>query len=332
MSSTELHVVVGAAGATGRRVAAALLAQGFPVRALSRDGRGKPTQGRAQPTWVAADATDLESMTVACSGAAAVYHCAMPPIERWRPDFPVMTDVIIEATARAGARLVYADDTWMYGQVTGPMTPDTPWRPVSPHGVLRAWLAERMLTAAAAGRLPVSIVRAGELYGAGVRSMIADNVFAGVARGRVAHWFGDPDQPITPTLVDDFARTLAAVGVLDSEDSAVWHVPHPATTTGRAFVTEAARQAGRRIRLLSHGRSQLRIAGLVSPLAREGSELVYQFEQPFVVDGSATQARFGVRPTPYADGIAAILAGYLDQREAIPSRSSGQIPNRVVGA
>jgi hypothetical protein len=55
----------------------------------------------------------------------------------------------------------YADDTWMYGRVDAPMTEGTPWRPVSSRGVLRARLAERMLHAAAAGRLQVSVVRGG---------------------------------------------------------------------------------------------------------------------------------------------------------------------------
>ena len=308
MKTDDLHVVVGAAGATGRRVVTCLLEQGHPVRAVSRDGRGPRLPGPDQPDWVTADALDRDSMIAACAGATTVYQCAMPPIERWRADFPVMTDAIIDGAAEGGARLVYADDTWMYGRVDGPMRPDTPCRPISSQGVLRAWLAERMLTAAAGGRLPVSIVRAGELYGADARSMIAGNVFGAVARGRTAHWFGDPDLPITPTLVDDFARTIAAVGVGDTSSSAVWHVPHARPTSGRELVAEAARQAGTRARVMAHGSGQLRALGLLVPLARQGAELVYQFEQPFVVDGSATTARFGVQPTAYADGIASVLA------------------------
>ncbi|GAA1436852.1 hypothetical protein GCM10009616_37580 [Microlunatus lacustris] len=104
----------------------------------------------------------------------------MPPLLRWQTDFPPVTDARLSAVGAAGARLVYADDTWMYGRVDGPMTPQTPDRPVSSRE--RGPLADRR------------------------------QHLRGRPAGPVAHWFGDTDVPITPTFVDDFARTLAAVG------------------------------------------------------------------------------------------------------------------------
>jgi nucleoside-diphosphate-sugar epimerase len=195
----------------------------------------------------------------------------------------------------------------MYGRVAGPMTEDTPERPVSALGVLRAWIAERMLHAATAGRVRVSIARAGELYGPGVRSLIAGNVFGAALRGRTVHWVGDPDLPLTPTFIGDFARTVAVLGLADSSDAAVWHVPHPAPTTGRALAGEACRQAGTRLRLRRHGSAQVRALGVVLPLARLGAGMVYQFEQPFVVDGSRAAAAFGLPATPYEEGVRATL-------------------------
>lgn len=300
MGDRELHVVVGAAGVTGRLVVRHLLAAGCRVRAVTRDGR-PVGEDRADP--VAADAADPVALAAAAAGAVALHHCAMPPLTRWRPDFPPLTDAVIAAGEATGARVVYADDTWMYGRVAGPMTPDLPYRPVSAPGVLRAWLAERFEHAAAAGRIRLSVVRAGELYGPGVRSMIAGTVFGAVARGRTARWFGRPDQPITPTYVDDFARTIAAAGRLDRSDSRVWHVPHPGAVTGRELVELAGAQAGRRAAITAIGRRQLRVLGTVVPLAREAAGLLYQFEQPFVVDGSAAAVAFDLEPTPYVRGV-----------------------------
>lgn len=305
MSDRELHVVVGAAGVTGRLVVRHLLASGVRVRAITRDGRsvGDPA---AEP--VAVDAADPVALAAAAMGATAIHHCAMPPIARWRSDFPPLTDAVIAAGEATGARVVYADDTWMYGKVSGPMTPDLPYRPVSRHGVLRAWLAERFQHAAAGGRIRLSIVRAGELYGPGARSMIAGTVFGAIRKGRTARWFGSPDLPITPTNVDDFARTIAVVGRHDTANSAIWHVPHPDPTTGRRLVTLAADQAGRRAAVAAITGRQLRALGTVVPLARDGASLIYQFEQPFVVDGSATADAFGITPTPWVDGVRDVLA------------------------
>ena len=307
MDAQGLHVVVGAGGVTGRLVVSHLLAAGRRVRALTRDGRAV---GSAGAELGAVDASDPVALTAATAGAVAIYHCAMPPIGRWLSDFPPLTDSIIEAASATGARVIYADDTWMYGRVSGPMTPDLPYRPVGRLGVLRAWLAERFSHAAAAGRIRLSIVRAGELYGPQVRSMIAGTVFGNVRRGRTARWFGDPDLPITPTYVDDFARTVAAVGQHDSGTNRVWHVPHPGPTTGRNLVALAAGQAGGRARVITTSRWQLQALGTVLPLARDGAELIYQFEQPFIVDGSATTEAFGLTATPYAEGVRAVLASH----------------------
>ncbi len=304
-ASDELHVVVGAGGGSGRLVVQHLAGSGRRVRAVTRNGRDVGTPG---VELVAADALDVRSMTGACRGARSVYFCVMPALARWRSEFPILMDSLIEAAAKTGARLVYADDTWMYGRVHGPMTEDTPCRPVSSKGTLRAWLAERILRAGDAGLLPVSIVRAGELYGPGVRSMIAGNVFPAAARGRAVRWLGDPDLPLTPTYIGDFASTLAAVGMHDDQGASTWHVPHPGTTTGRELAAAACRRAGTRLRLTAHGTRQVRLLGTVLPLARETAELVYQFEQPFVVDGSRAAPAFEISRTPYDHGIAAVLA------------------------
>ncbi len=309
----EVHVVVGAGGASGKLVVRELARSGLRVRAVTRNGRDVGTPG---VELYAADALDMRSLTESCRGASTVYFCAMPRLDRWRAEFPVLTDHMISAAAANGARLVYADDTWMYGRVDGPMTESTPYRPVSAKGTLRAWLAERILHAGSSGRLPVSIVRAGELYGPGVRSMIAGNVFAAAARGRAVRWFGNPDLPLTPTYIGDFARTLAAVGVHDSGRASTWHVPHPGILTGRQLSAAACDRAGTSLKLTSHGTRQVSLLGMVVPLAREGAELVYQFEQPFVVDGSRAAAALHIRPTPYDQGIAATL---LEQGIALRS-------------
>ncbi len=319
---SDLHVVVGAGGAVGRLVVAHLHAAGVRVRAVTRDGRDVGTPGVER---VAADAADAAALTAACRGAVAVHHCVMPGFIRWTEQFPVVTDALVDAAGAVGARLVYADDTWMYGRVEAPMTEDTPWRPVSDRGVLRAWLAERLLHAAASGRLQVSIARAGELYGPGVRSLIAGNVFAAALRGRPVHWIGDPDLPLTPTFVDDFARTVAVLGLRDTADAGVWHVPHPGRTTGRQLAAEACRQAGTRLRLLRHGHRQARAIGWFVPLVREGAELVYQFEQPFEVDGSRARSAFGLTPTRYEDGVRRTLAAFRAPGRRRPAPPAGAV-------
>ncbi len=306
---SDLHVVVGATGGTGRALVHELVRRGHRVRAVSRSGGGGFPAG---VEVVTGDATDAAAMRAVCAGARTVHNAVNPPFDRWRDLFPAAVRGTIEGAAAAGAVLVFADDTWMYGRVDAPMTETTPVRPTSHRGVLRAWLADTVLAAHDRGTVRTVIGRAGELYGPGATSLLGRTLFGAAVAGRPAVWVGDPDRPITPTLVDDFARVLAVLGEQDGDDlGRVWHVPHPAPTTGREFVAETARQAGSPARVLPVGSRAARALGLVLPIAREGAEVVYQFEMPFVVDGSAFTGRFGgPAPTPYAEGIARTLAWY----------------------
>lgn len=327
---SALHVVVGATGGTGCALVHELRRRGHRVRAVHRSGTGRFPAG---VEVVAGDATDTSRMRELCSGAAAVYNCVNPPFAHWTTIFPAAVRGTVDGAAAAGARLVFADDTWMYGRVDAPMTESTPTRPVGPKGVLRAWLAELVLGADARGACRTVIGRAGELYGPLVDSVLGPGLFGAAAVGRPVRWIGELDHPITPTHVGDFARVLATLGEAEDRDlGRVWHVPHPDPTTGRRFVRAVTDRADTRPPTLRIGSRLGRALGLVWPLAREGAELIYQFEMPFVVDGSAFAARFpGFRPTPFATGVADTLAWYGSRRRTATGCPWSTAPRRPAG-
>lgn len=53
----------------------------------------------------------------------------------------------------------------------------------------------------------------------------------------------------------------------------------------------------------------LRGMGLVWPLMRELRETEYQFRDGFIMDSSAAQATFGLKPTPWEEIVAATVRG-----------------------
>jgi nucleoside-diphosphate-sugar epimerase len=304
---TETHVVIGGSGASGSVVVRLLAERGGHVRAISRGGAFSVPPG---VETVGTDATNADRMREVCDGADVVYHCAMPPFAHWRAQFPPMTDAILAGAEAAGARLVFADDTWMYGAVNTPMTEDLPSRPVSNRGVLRAWLAEKLLRAHDQGRVAVTIARAGELYGPSVESVLAKGLFGAAVAGRPARWFGRLDMPLTPTYIEDFGRAMVTLGERSEALGRAWHVPTAPPTTGREFVRAVFDTAGTKQRVVPISSRTARVLGLVSPLAREGAEILYQFEQPFVVDSTDFTRSFNDSPTSYQDGIRATLDWY----------------------
>ncbi len=64
------------------------------------------------------------------------------------------------------------------------------------------------------------------------------------------------------------------------------------------------------------GHTAIRALGLLSPVAREGAELVYQFEAPYVVDSGKFRRAFGGAATPHREGIWRTLAWYRRQAAA----------------
>jgi hypothetical protein len=51
----------------------------------------------------------------------------------------------------------------------------------------------------------------------------------------------------------------------------------------------------------------LRLMGLFVPVLRENDEMMYQFEHDYRFDSSKIESAFGLRPTPYLQGIRASL-------------------------
>ena len=309
MSDTErVHVVVGASGGTGSALVRELLRRGRTVRAVQRGSWAEAPPG---VEVAAADASDPDAMREVCRGAGVVYNAVNPPFARWRETFPAVVDGTLAGARSAGARLVFVDDRWMYGRVTAPMTEDLPYRPASDKGVLRAWLAERVLAAHSRGEVPTVIGRAPELYGPVVESVLGRNLFGQALAGRRAFWVGALDEPLAPLFIDDFAHGLAELGEHEQALGQVWHLPSPAPLTARRFVELIAAEVGRPVAVTPLDERVVRTLGLVWPVAREGAEMLYQFRQPHSVDASRYVSTFGPgQVTPYELGIARTVDWY----------------------
>lgn len=303
-----MHVVVGASGGTGSALVRELVNRGRRVRAVNRSGRLAVPEG---VEVMAGDATDAERMQEVCRGAGVVYNAVNVPFMQWRESFPAAIDGVLAGARAADARMVFVDDTWMYGRVSGPMSEDLPYRPVSNKGVLRAWLAERVLAAHANGHVRTVIGRAPELYGPSVESVLGSNLFRlALQRGRVL-WVGEMDEPLAPMFIDDFAHGLVELGEHEAALGKAWHLPTPAPTTARAFIETMFTQVQRPAKVARLGARSARVLGIGWPVLREGAEMLYQFRQPHSVDASRYRSVFGPgKVTAYEDGIRQTLDWY----------------------
>jgi nucleoside-diphosphate-sugar epimerase len=298
-----LHLVVGA-GVIGTRVARRLADAGNTVVIVSRRGGGPVQPGVER---VAADATDTARLTELATAASTVFNCANPPYHRWPVDWPPLADAMLAAAERTGAVLVTMSNLYGYGPVDGPMTEDLPLAATTVKGRVRASMWQQALAAHQAGRVRATEVRASDYIEA--NSMFSDLVAAPVLAGRVASVPAALDMPHSFTSIDDVAATLATVAADERAWGRAWHVPTDAPRTIRQMATRLAELAGRAAPRLRHLPGPvLWLGGLVNPLAREFREVSYQFNRPFVVDSSAAQRTFGLRPTPVDGALRSMLA------------------------
>lgn len=305
-SQNELHVVFGASGGAGSAVVRALVARGKQVRAVNRSGKGSFPAG---VEMVRGDAADPVSARAAARGASVVYNCTNAPYTKWPTLFPPLWANVTDAAAYAGARLVVADNLYMYGPSDAPMTETTPYRAKTRKGETRIKMSEQLMDAHRSGKVQVAVGRAADYYGPGVTlSLYSDAMFRKALAGKNVQAAGNSNLPHTLSYIDDVGEGLATLGEHDRAFGEIWHLPVAPAITQRQFLTLLFEEAGQPPRISSLPSIVFKIAGLVVPIARELAELSYQYDAPFIVDSSKFERAFGVSATPYREGIRRTLA------------------------
>ena len=312
MADTHAVQVVVGTGPLGLAVSRELRHKGEPFRLVSRGGL---SDGSAGTEIVVADVSDAADARRAFDGASVVYQCASPRYSQWPTLMPALMRGVIEGASAVGARLVYGDNLYAYGRVSGTLTEDLPYKPVSPNTRTRAEVAEAVMKANADGRVRATIGRGSDFFGPhAVNSSVGVRVFGRLLRGKPAQVLGNPDVPHTVTFLDDFARALITLGSRDESLGEVWHVPSAETVPVRRFVELIAEQSGGPAKMQSMPSWMLAIIGLFKPDVRAVREVLYQSEEPWVVDHSKFERAFGAYPTPHPEAIKATLDWFRTQQ------------------
>jgi nucleoside-diphosphate-sugar epimerase len=286
-----------------------LVRRGETVRAISRRGLAAPgAEG------VKADAADPAQAAAAAAGAVVVYHCASPPYTSWPERFPPLTRSILGAAESSGAKLVFADNLYAYGPVSGSLREELPPNARGRKGRTRAAMAAEVLTAHQQGRVRAAIGRASDYYGPhGTGSTAGETVFGRILAGKKPQWTGRLDQPHTFHYLPDVARGLLVLAGNPKADGQIWHLPAAEPLTAQQFFDLIAQAAGRPtpVKASIAGPALLAVAGIFSPLLREMRETTYQFRAPFVADATRFEAAFGrLESTPHLIAIQETINWY----------------------
>ncbi len=297
-----ITTILGAGGPIGNELAKILAASNKPFRLVGRNP--KPVAGGAP---FVADLADKDQTIQAVTGSTVV--CLLAGLKYdlnvWQEFWPRIMANAIEACKRAGAKLIFFDNVYMYGRVAGPMTESTPYAPCSKKGEIRAKIATTLMSEVQAGRLTAMIARSADFYGPDTQNGVPNVlVFEPFAKGSKASWLVNDAVPHSLTFTPDAARGVAMLAARDSAWNQVWHLPTaPDPPTGREFIAMAATEFGvaPKYRVLS--RPMLWLARWFNPQVRESYEMLYQSDSPYLFDSTKFVTEFGFTGTSYPDGV-----------------------------
>src|SRR5436190_2512400 len=302
--------ILGAGGAIGNELIKLLAAKNQPFRLVGRNPKATP----GATETLAADLTDKDQTIRAVAGSSVVHLLVGLKYDHklWQELWPRVMSNTIEACKRARAKLLFFDNVYMYGKVSGPMTEETPFNPCSKKGEIRAKIATTLINESKAGGLAAMIARSADFYGPDTRNGVPNLlVFEPFAKKRKASWLVSDSVPHSFTYTPDAAQSLVQLAERASAWNQTWHVPTtPNPLTGKEFVGLAAKELGVATKYRVLSRPMLRIAGWFDPLVAESYEMLYQSDSPYLFYSSKFVREFGFAGTPCADGIRTTAASF----------------------
>jgi nucleoside-diphosphate-sugar epimerase len=310
-------IVVFGFGPVGRATTEALVGRGAEIRVVQRS---RPTDLPRGASFHPCDVLDAEAVCQAVEGARQVVVAIGFPYvgDIWRVSWPLAMENLIKACEASHARMVFADNLYMYGPQHDPLREDMPLTDYGIKPAVRAHITRMWMSAVAAGRVRIAALRAPDFYGPGVtQSHLGDLAFGALANGKRATLIAPPDTPHDFAYVPDIAR--AVVTLLDAPDDVfgqAWHMPCAPIQTPREILQLGADALGVKLRITALPLWSLPIMGVGSPMLREMVEMRFQWDRPYRVDARKFAERFWSDVTPFAVGARGTALSFRTTTEA----------------
>ncbi len=304
-----MQTILGSGGAIGVELAKALMQHTEDIRLVSRN----PEKVNPTDQLLAADLLNPDEVQKAVKGSEVVYLTVGLPynFKIWQAKWPVIVQNVIDACKQHKSKLVFFDNIYMYDpDCLSHMTEETPIRPVSKKGAIRAALVEMIFDSVEKGELQALVARSADFYGPSIKntSVMTETVFNYLVRGKKAIWLADANKKHSYTYTPDAGRATALLGNTDGAYNQVWHLPTaPNPFTGKEWVEAIAKELGVAPKYMVASRFMMRMIGLFDITMKEVVEMMYQNDRDYVFDSSKFENRFGFKPASYEDGIRYIV-------------------------
>ena len=311
-----MQTILGANGVIGTNLAKTLPQYTQKIRLVSRS----PKKINETDELVSADLLNRDQVFTAVEGSDIVYLTAGLPynIDTWSIQWPIIMDNVIHACKKQNAKLVFFDNVYCYGRVKGWMTEETPIKPVSKKGEVRARIANMIQEEIGKGNLKALIARAPDFYGPQTPlSFINAMIFDNYAKSKKAQLMISDEFKHSIIFTPDAAKATALLGNTESAFNQVWHLPTDRNTLTMKQIADLSAEAfGAKAGYMVLPKWMLSALGLFIPVIKESIEMLYQNDSDYLFDSSKFDKTFDFKTTTYADGIRATAASYQSVKKS----------------
>jgi 2-alkyl-3-oxoalkanoate reductase len=244
-------LVTGATGYIGQRLVSRLLEAGGGLRALILPGEDASRIEGAK--LFRGDVTDPEAVLAACRGVRRIYHLAAR-VGDWGPesDFWAVnvegTRHVLQAAERAGCeRVVMVSSIVVYGSQlrTAACHEDLAReRGVGPYSRTKSASEALALEFHAAGRVPITVVRPGNVFGPGAPLWV-DSLLRVLRAGR-GMVIGGGDGDAALAYVDHVVEVIARAGEAPAAAGRIYNATDGGGVSWRRYLRDLAGLAGAR--------------------------------------------------------------------------------------
>lgn len=300
-----MHTILGAGGPTANAILKELLSHN-PNETIRLVSRRPVTVSGPNVTWKKADLLNYAAILDAVKGSTVIYMCAGLVYDKniWQQQWPVIMQNLIYVAKETQARIIFFDNVYMYGLVTGPMLETTPYNPISVKGEVRARIATQLMDEVKAGNVQATIARAADFYGTdSMNSFLDMMVLDKYAKKQSAQWIGDSKKLHSFTYIPDTGKAMYLLGQSEQSGNQIWHLPTAAPVTGKEFIELAATIYSVKPSYSSINKFMLQLVGLFKKVVAGTVEMYYQYDHDYSFNSAKFENAFGIKPTTYQDGI-----------------------------
>ena len=310
-----IHTILGAKGSTGKALLEELTKRNCTIRAVTRGSTIPEVENKN------ADLLQKDQVMEAIAGSTYVYLCIGLPYRTavWEVQWELVMANVIDACAKHNATLIYLDNIYMYKPpLPIPFKEETPQGPASKKGQARKRTTDLLFQAINSGRIQGLVGRSADFYGKfAVNSPFYISFLERMLQGKAPQFLTNPEILHTYANIPDNARALIDLALCEDCYGQVWHLPVGSPTTANEMLTLFNQCLGTKYKIQVLPAFMRKFLALFIGPLKEVSEMLYQFEQPYLMSSEKFMNRFpAFKITTYKEGVSEMVEYFKAQSDS----------------